>query len=317
MSEIDDFNKYYNAVSAIFITTFGLTGNVIVFLVYTKKSFRAVPMFRYYAISVIFETFELLLIWPFNYSDFFQFNKNSISCKTVLYSAYVFTQYVSWIGVVISVDRFISIKYTNEYQTRKKLSFQIIVLASVFLMSSLIYSPYFLFNEIIKTESNETFCGVEDTITSISMDIADFLISALIPFIIMIIFSCITGYYLIKNKRRLNVKKLRKEKRLFKILISMNVFFFLCYFPWSAFVITNDFYTLQNILPDEYYMSIAYDITNFIIFLYCSCSFVVHLICNKKFRSYLLKCLEFKRVGLAQATTNGTFNSCTLNENRN
>jgi ABC-type transport system involved in cytochrome c biogenesis permease subunit len=124
------------------------------------------------------------------------------------------------------------------------------------------------------------------------MDIADFLISALIPFIIMITFSCITGYYLINNKTKLNLKKFKKEKRLYKILISMNIFFFLCYFPWSAYVITNDVYILNNISAD--YMSIVYNITNFIIFLYCSCSFFVHLICNRKFRSYLLACLKFK-----------------------
>ena len=271
--------------SSIFLTVFGLTGNLIVFLVYIKKAFRDVPMFRYYAISAIFETLELLLIWPFNYPDYFQFNQNSISCKTVQYLAYLFTQYVSWIAVVIAFDRLISIKYSNKYQIRKKFSFQITVLSIFFLLSSFIYSPYFIFNDIIK-DSNTTFCGVEDTIISISMDVGDFLVSALIPFTIMMSLSCMTGYYLINNKRRLNVKKLRKEIRLFKILISMNIFFFLCYFPWSAYVITNDAFTLENISPD--YMSVVYNITNFIIFLYCSCSFIVHFICNTKFWSYLL-----------------------------
>ena len=292
MSGIDDFNKYYSALSAIFLTTFGLTGNLIVLYVYTRKTFSSVPMFRYYAISVIFETLELLLIWPFNYPDFFQFNQNSVSCKTVQYFAYLFGEFISWIGVVISVDRFISIKYTHQYQIRKKLSFQIKVLSIIFLISSLIYSPYLIFNDLTTSESNETFCVVEDTITSIWIHVADFFISTLIPFIIMIILSCITGYYLINNKTKLNLKKFKKEKRLYKILISMNIFFFLCYFPWSAYVITNDVYILNNISAD--YMSIVYNITNFIIFLYCSCSFFVHLICNRKFRSYLLACLKFK-----------------------
>jgi hypothetical protein len=293
MSEIDDFNKYFNAVSAIFLTTFGLTGNIIVFYILTRKKFPSEPMFRYYAISVIFETLELLIIWPFNYPDFFQFNQSSVSCKTVQYFAYLFGEFISWIGVVISVDRFISIKYTHQFQIRKKLSFQIKVLSIMFLISSLIYSPYLIFNDITTSESNETFCAVEDTITSIWIDIADFFISSLIPFIIMIILSCITGYYLINNKRKLNVKKFKKEKRLFKILISMNIFFFLCYFPWSAYVITNDVYILNNISAD--YMSIVSNITNFFIFLYCSCSFFVHLICNKKFRSYTLACFKFKK----------------------
>ena len=305
---INVFNTFFTSSSTIILTILGLTGNLIVFFVYTSVQFRNVPMFRYYAISVIFETLELLLIWPFNYSDFFQFNSNSISCKTVVYFAYLFGEYVSWIAVVIAIDRLMSVKDATKYKFRKKLSFQLLVLLTTFLISSIIYAPYFIFNDVIAYSDNTTVCEVEDPVTSISIHVSDFFISTLIPFILMLILSCMTGYYLINNKRRLNVKKLRKEIRLFKILISMNIFFFLCYFPWSSYVV----YTLQNISPD--YMSVVYNVTNFIIFLYCSCSFIVHLICNRKFRSVILSCKK-KSVVTQTNPSSGNFNSTHVTRN--
>ena len=285
MSAIDVFNVYFSASTAIFLTAFGLLGNSIVLFVYTRKRFRNITMFRYYSFSVIFETLELLLIWPFNFSEFFQFNNNRISCKMVQYLAYLFTQCVSWISVLIAIDRYLSAKSVGN-SIRKKRSFQIAALTTIFLVSSLIYAPFFVFNDIIIDLNNSSYCGVEDTFTSIFMDASDFIISALIPFIIMIAASCLVGLYLVKNRIKLNKKKMRKEIRLLKILIGMDIFFFLCYFPWSAFVLTNDFLTLEGLFID--YMSIVYNVTNFIIFLYCSCSFVIHFISNKKFRSYLL-----------------------------
>ena len=303
---ISAFNAYFTSSTTIILTVLGLIGNLIVFLVYTSAKFRKVPMFRYYAVSVIFETLELLLIWIYNYPDFFQFHKNSISCQTIQYIAYLFGEFVSWIAVVITIDRLMSVKSATKFKFRKKLSVQFFSLLTIFLISSFIYSPFFIFNDVITHSDNTSFCGVEDAVTSLSMHISDFFISTLIPFLLMIIFSCITGYYLINNKRRLNVKKLKKEIRLFKILISMNFFFFFCYFPWSAYVITNDIYTIQNISPN--YMSIVYNVTNFIIFLYCSCSFVVHLICNKKFRSVILYCK--RKVVVAKANhSSGNFSS--------
>ena len=290
---IDAFNSYFNYSTTIILTIFGLLGNITVLFVYTRKKFRNIPMFRYYSISLVFETLELLLIWPYNFDEFFQFNKNSISCKIVQYLAYLFGVYISWIAVLIPIDRFISVRYPHQFRMKKTWLFQFSCLFVAFIILSFLYTPYFIFNVIIR-DSNATFCGVKDKFTGIFMDISDFVISTLLPFIIMISLTFLTGYSLIHNKIRFNIRKHKKEKRLLKILISMDVFFFLCYFPWSAYVITNDVFMSQNISLD--YMSIVYNITNFLIFFYCSCSFFIHFICNKKFRLYLLTCLKKNKV---------------------
>ena len=186
-----------------------------------------------------------------------------------------------------------SIKYTNKFQIRKKLSFQITVVLILFVVSSVLYTPWLIFSDIFTKSNNLTLCDIKVFVTNITMDTASLLAVNLIPFIVMTAFSCVTGYSLLNNKRRLYVKKLKREKRFFKVLLSENIFFFFCCSPWLCYDIANDLGILNNI--SHYYISVIKDVTFFIYNSYCSCSIIVHIISNKRFRLYLLTCFKVKR----------------------
>ena len=280
MSDINTFNLS----TAVFLTIVGIPGNLAIILIYSSKKFRRQAMFRYYTVSIVFETVEFLFIWPFNYTQFFQLEENEFICKLVQYLSYLCFVYVSWVNVIIAVDRYFSVKYPSRFLIRKKFSFQFGILTGLFITAALIYSPFFEF-DVIGSTVNETFCGVGNPITGVILDISDFFISALIPFILMILSSTLTGLYIINNKKKFNKTKLKKELKLFKILISTDLFFLFCNLPFSAYVITNDVFTLQNVSYDS--MTIVYYVTDFFVFFYCSCGFFVHLICNSQFRKTL------------------------------
>ena len=275
----------FHTTSAIILTIIGLTGNLTVFLIYTSKKFRKITMFRYYAVSVVFETLELLLIWAYNFPDFFQFNQNDFSCKIVQYFAYFFGVYVSWVGVAIAIDRLVNVKYPKKFLYRKKWSFQLTIFSIMMLLLMLIYLPFTFYNKI-ESQSNSSFCGVDDASTGFGLHISDFFVSTLIPFLIMLFSNCFIGYNLIRRKIKLNKKKLKRELKFFRVIISMDIYFLVCYFPWSAYVITNDVLTLYGSVPD--FFNIVFEATNFLIFLYCSCSFFVHFSCNRQFRKCLI-----------------------------
>ena len=129
---------------------------MIILMVYIRKHFRNISMFRYYSILVFLEMFQILTIWPYNYREFFQFNKNSFSCKLIEYLTFLIAQCKSLISVIIAIDRYVSIKYTNKFQIRKKLSFQITVVLILFVVSSVLYTPWLIFSDIFTKSNNLT-----------------------------------------------------------------------------------------------------------------------------------------------------------------
>ena len=292
ISFASEFSYYFNISIGGFLTFFGLIGNMIVLCIFCRKSFRKIAMFRYCSFLVASETIQLLMFWPFNFPDTFLINENQISCKMIEYFSYTIGNFDTWMVIVISLDRFISVKYPHDFRFRKSFNFQITILAVLLLISMMINVPFYLFDSIYTIE-NQTFCDYhENPNVGIIIDFSSLVVSLLFPFIVSLTLSCLTGYNLIKKKRILNSLKFSKEIRLLKILISMDLFFFICYFPWCLYTILSDALGLQSIYPVS--MNYFYDLANFMFYVYQSCSFVVYICSNKKFKEYFLLQVRFK-----------------------
>ena len=145
-------------------------------------------------------------------------NSNSLFCKLSQYLSYLVCLNISWIGVLVSIDRYLSIKYPYKFKFRSEFIYQMIFIISILINIPIAhyYSSY-----------NNT-CDIKDEKFSLKINIIDLLVSTVIPFIIMILSSALIGSYLIKNKMKFKYKTLDKEKQLIKILFSMDVFFFIC-----------------------------------------------------------------------------------------
>ena len=206
-----------------------------------------------------------------------------IGCKIPSYLSFALNEFTIWISVVNSIDRYVSIKYPDRFNFRKSYTFQTIILSIVFVLSLILYFPYYYFYDTVLTSnSTDTFtftCMVTDPVASFYLDMFNLSFCALIPFLVMILSSAYIGYHL-----RFRRTDLKKDLKLFKILISMDIFFFICYTPFCIIVLIGDTVTVNN-MDTSIVLYVIFMISYFLLYFYGSCSFIVHYISNLKFRN--------------------------------
>lgn len=291
MDSYNSFQKNFSLITTGVVVSIGIPGNIIVLFVFTREHFRKIPMFRYFTASTLFETVNILLYWPLVSQSI---NENSIFCKSVQFFSYSICLNISWIGMLIALDRYLSIKYPLKFKIRYELKFQILIIIGIFVLSVILNIPFVYYYDIIS--KNSTSCDIVDDKVNLYLNIFDFITSTLMPFLIMLISTSLIGYYLIKNKMKYKEKKLEKEKQLIKVLFSMDIFFFFCYCPYSVYAIISAFDLLETSTSiSDSVMSTFYYVANFILTIYCSFGFFMHLICNIQFRKYFFAMISLKK----------------------
>ena len=250
-SNSDDLRYYFNMATTSILTTGGIIGNSIVIYILTREAFRGQSMLRYYSFLVFMQTLELLAIIPFNVQFLSVFN-NLYECKLIQYFSYSASLLISWLSAFISLDRFMSVKYSNKFAFRNKIGYQLSMVSTILLISLISNIPYYYFTEIFEDSKGLKCSYDKNPIIGIDLIISYLIINILVSFVVSITFDCLTGYQLINNKRRFNGKIFLKEKRLFKILISMDIFYLICFFIWFIYKIVFIYYSLNNIdLPNS------------------------------------------------------------------
>ena len=292
-SKSDDFRNNLNMATTSILTAGGIIGNSMVIYILTKKAFRRQSMFRYYSFLVFMQTLELLTLLPFNIPVMSLYN-NLLVCKCVQYFSYSASQFISWLSAFISLDRFMSVKYLNKFAFRNKIGYQVSMISTMLLISLISNIPHYYFTEIFEDTSGLHCSYDKNPVTGIELIISYLITNFLVPFVFSLTFNCLTGYQLINNRTRFDGKTFLKEKRLFKILISMDFFFFFCFLIWFIYKIVYIHYSLNNIiLPNS--MVYFYYVAGF--FYYCNgaCSFFVFIVSNRQFRKYFSKMIRLKR----------------------
>ena len=176
---------------SIILSIIGLIGNSTSIFIITKEQFRRASLFRYLAFSLINDTFVLVTMWLYTLPVVFQMT--SLGCKLTQYFGFLFYQVCPWIIVAGSIDRVFSVKFPTKYKFRTKLKFQIF------------YMPLYL-NYDIQTQLNQTICTINNNHIQFYTDLASFLVSVIIPFIIMIVCTSTIGLHMIKNKKKVITK---------------------------------------------------------------------------------------------------------------
>lgn len=109
---IDSF--LYN-ILPICIVLFGLCGNLICFVVFSRRKFKRISLNFLLRVMTITDSISLLQILPtyFKYSRF-NFDIGTVSafsCKTFLYFKYFICPVKGWILVIIAFERYLSVQY--------------------------------------------------------------------------------------------------------------------------------------------------------------------------------------------------------------
>ena len=219
-------------------------------------------------------------------------------CKFTMYFIYLTPAISSWLTVLISFDRFLSIVKPSKFMFRKKAKYQILASVLVVFYNSLFlvivifdYEYKYKYN-YNSTNSNYSTNYPKCKHYSPTIDIIDVLNSSLIPFIFMIIFTI----YILKTKfestRKIhhqsnNNDTKRKDVPFAITSISLTISFILLKFPHMffsllLFLVSIDddsteraIYTLFSILHYSQHGSVFY------------LSLITNLIFRKEFVSFI------------------------------
>ena len=284
MADLPNHIYYFNLISTIVLTVFGIIGNSLVIFILNKKKLRKVPIFRYLTLSTISDTINVILMWPSIFD--FLINNQLFNCKIFRFFAYLPYQFSAWMICVSSVDRFLSVKYPYRFKIRNKLRFQVSIVSVVFIGLISVDLPYAFYNKI-NTSNNISLCSYDDESVKIGfyLDILNGLTTLVVPFIVMVISTILITHQLIKLKKGLdkNRKEFDREMKFAKVALSMDLWFVLCTLPYFLLTIisdaTNDTSYRRNTIHGFAFLTNCFSSLNFMVFI----------LCNQLFRNYFIK----------------------------
>ena len=182
---------------------FGLIGNVLMFVVFSKRRLRKLSISIYFQ-SMALVNLYITINWIkqyLNYVENYYLVKQSVFlCKAIMFTIYVAGPVSAWIQVVAGIDRFLItiVSPSSKFKLIQKRSFQIAIVVFIFVYNSGYYFhmlfDYNLVLTIVNNSENNSSdysvsCTNSDPLTIYIMDLLN---NALLPFIVMIGFSLAT-----------------------------------------------------------------------------------------------------------------------------
>ena len=308
-----DFTVSVTRIIVILIGIFGngIIGNIISFIVFSRKTFRNNSISTYLKALAVADCLTLIQIFQdiyvLAYATAFV-NESDFTCKIFYYLWMEYTSLPGWILVAFSIDKMLNMRTSTPKILKSKL-FQWSVVAGIVVFHILIYSELLVSLKIVLARG-VYMCNLNFLDYFSIFTYAQLSISCLIPFAIMLITTILTIRSL--SKSRLSLERIGKEDKKRKSRdikyaassVAFNVFFVVCKVP--LFV--------GPLLP----VSAAYIIPYFLpigvlIFLInCSSTVFIHFATNSIFRRELLTILRLN--GRTNRVSNSNTNNGSINQ---
>ena len=234
-------------------------------------------------------------------------NYSTATCIGLNWWRKIVVQAPSWVQVIITFERFLSVVYPNRFDLFKSKRNVVLMLISVFFSLTLVNMGQAWYYTVMVTQNQTIYSKYGDKITqqtvselssictnsnavSLLTDIINVLFRFLIPFIIMIVLNVLLSKHLYQSKKRTANKNrsFRQERNYTFTVIGFNVLFFVLNLPWAVYYILN---YIQNsgivIFQDSLDSSIIGLINAFafsVFYLNNLSSFFLNIIFNSLFR---------------------------------
>ncbi len=239
----------------IFIT--GTLGNILFAYLLSRKKLCKKASNNFLRIQAIFNALSTatILINEFNSNGLLVYTQSTTYCKLAYSLLYIIPAISAWILAIVSIERFIFIKYGND-QILKKGSFQFIVLTAVTAWNILVYIQIYIYYDV---SSDRLYCIITDNHIMFIFDIVDLVNSVAVPFLIMLGCSVaiVRSIYLArikipKLKFKKDIKKTRKDIQFSVTIILFNLAFLVLNLPFTIILIfvewNNDIYQIFMII---------------------------------------------------------------------
>lgn len=289
---LDRINHLLKYTCSIILFAIGTYGNLISLIIYLRKQFRTQSIGTYLSCLSLFNLFAILSLL----FDIFKFEwtRNVQFCRYYVYLHYINLQYCSWILVLNSFDHLVSVSMAIRIKIIKKKSFQIAILAIVFILLLILNLPisiYAVYNERILG------CDLSNEVGYL-VDIVDMFVCTLIPFIIMSICTVIMIYKLFSFKKSLATRQSRKRKTQFaRTVIGINLIFLVCNLPISIVLIILNYYTYAGKLAPlaRAKLKLVYRVFHIVMYIHNAIPFIIYMIFNRLFRKDFYKLFSLKK----------------------
>jgi hypothetical protein len=274
----------FRQIGLIFFTIVGIFGNLFVFYILTRPKFLKETIFRYFIASEVVGSLNLVFSWLLILPILLKWDAPVAYCKIAYYLLYSTYSTYPWISVVNSIDRYLSIKYLSKFQFRKETKYQILTLLIVSLVFLFANIPYIIYEE----KSTYTLCTIIKNKVAFYIQLSKLISTSIVPSFIMILSMCQSVHHLVVKKRRLYLQKnkisYKRERNFLKSVLTMEIWFIICYSPVSIISFLKISLDLENI--NLYLWEFLLRVFSILAIIQSSCSFFVLLYCNKQFRKY-------------------------------
>jgi hypothetical protein len=191
----------------LIITLFGLIGNILTIVIFSRKVFANNSINIYARAIAIFDCFifidainEVSIL--FYNTDLFQVS--SLYCKVKVYNMGGILTIPEWILVALSIDKMLSVLRCKNKLLKKK-SFQFGIVTTIALIHCLAYLVFPIYLEL-KTlgNSTQTICIIDSPYWSLIMLVV-VIENSILPFLILIVITAVTVRTIFFSKRRLHL----------------------------------------------------------------------------------------------------------------
>lgn len=281
------------------VALISILGNVLVIIAFLKtRSLRTSTNF-YITSMAASDLLFVITNWTLYSRDrpsVFQLSQSSFTCKLGIYLSYISYSVSVTSLVFITVDRFIAAVFPmNVAAITAGIRAAFILLTWVIPMG--IFFPYFQFSRKSEEYDRPLPCGTDIRVTT---NIICHTLVCAFYYLIPLVVITILNFFIMKSLQRTNpaiqanshitTSRREQNKRIMKVLISINVFFFVCWTPnWGGLIIFKfskdivEAYKLEMLFVVFYY---------FLPFLSTAVSPVILLTFSSNYRQALKNCLQ-------------------------
>ena len=274
-------------IGPVVLTTVAIVGNSIVFYILTRPKFLKESIFRYFLCSETVASLKLALLWIYNSPIILNWKAPTLFCNLITYVLYTLYDLYPWISAINSIDRVFTLKYPSRFQFIKKFKYQALAVIVILLILMLINVPHYLFDGLSNTKFS--LCAINDRNIGFYVYLSSLVASVLIPFFIMVFSTFFILHHLVTQKQRVhdNIIDYRREKDFIKSVLSMDLWFLICYSPICIISLSQYTY-LFDIYNNADIWRFLFHLFVFLATIETSLNFFLYYFCNKIFKEYFL-----------------------------
>nr|QVK45684.1 G protein-coupled receptor [Proales similis] len=308
LSSIGDWANRITFVFTAVALPIAVLFNIANLLVFTRKRLNQTNMGFLYVCQTLVDIM-LLVFTTFTMGSTFIFGieiarLSDFSCRMVLFMRQVTVHASSWMTVLISVDRFVFIRFPQRAQFLKNKSNWALIMALTLIAIAAVDAPnlaYYL-NVTYSQSGNSTIekrsCSINSDISAVN-SVVSVLTRTYVPIVVMVTLNFVMIQHIrqMKNKVVSNRSQSKHENTFVSLVLSQNLVYFVINAPTSVCYLLSNllrFGYIQMSLVNSAIFNLAFLCSVVFSYFYQMFSFFWHFALNKLFRRELLQTIAAK-----------------------